>query len=92
MQAKEFQGDGAIAPAGEHHWMDDFADAKFVGQRLRERFLAGSAGEEQGAIDVEEANVHGAKSGESRVESRSRLNAQTSILKSAALAKRRDVC
>ena len=54
----------SLRPANITGWMIS-RDAKLVGQRLRKRFLAGSAGEEQGAVDVEEADVHGGQ--ESRV-------------------------
>src|SRR5262249_50595869 len=58
MQAKQLHGDGPIAAAGKHYLANDFGDAEVFGQRLRERLLASAAGEEEGAIDIEQADVH----------------------------------
>ena len=68
MFLEQFGGDGSIATTSKEDTSRDLGNAEFSGQRLGKRGLSGSAGEQQGAIDIEQADVH--VSQELRVKSR----------------------
>ena len=69
MFLEQFGGDGSIATTSKEDTSRDLGNAEFSGQRLGERGLSSTAGEKQGPVDIEQADVHGesrANSQESR--------------------------